>query len=219
MPWLERWLGYAGPIGHGLLTTAALSAVAIATGFAVAIALHLTRTRGPLPARGLVGVYVSFFRGTPLLVQLLMLFYLPAAFGLDLNPWLAAGLVLALNSAAFQSEILRSGFDAIPVAQLEAARVFGLSERQIFRHIQLPQVLRLTFPALVNEAVDIIKGSAVVSVLAIADLMRVGKQLVAVSYRPLEVYLAIALAYLVLTTLVSWGAARLVRARSMGATA
>lgn len=219
MPWFERWLGYAEPIGHGLLTTAALSAVAIAMGFAVAIALHLTRTRGHLPARGLVGVYVSFFRGTPLLVQLLMLFYLPAAFGLDLNPWLAAGLVLALNSAAFQSEILRSGFEAIPVAQLEAARVFGLSERQIFRHIQLPQVLRLTFPALVNEAVDIIKGSAVVSVLAIADLMRVGKQLVAVSYRPLEVYLAIALAYLVLTTLVSWGAARLVRARSTGAAA
>lgn len=221
MPWFERWLGYAAPIGHGLLTTAALSAVAIAMGFAVAIALHLTRTRtrGPLPARGLVGVYVSFFRGTPLLVQLLMLFYLPAAFGLDLNPWLAAGLVLALNSAAFQSEILRSGFEAIPVAQLEAARVFGLNERQMFRHIQLPQVLRLTFPALVNEAVDIIKGSAVVSVLAIADLMRVGKQLVAVSYRPLEVYLAIALAYLVLTTLVSWGAARLVRARSTGAAA
>lgn len=214
MSWLERWMGYAAPIGHGLLTTAALSAVAIAMGFAVAIALHLTRTRSPQPAKSLVAVYVSFFRGTPLLVQLLMLFYLPAAFGIDLNPWLAAGLVLALNSAAFQSEILRSGFSAIPMAQIEAARVFGFSERLIFRHIQLPQVLRLTFPALVSEAIDIIKGSAVVSVLAIADLMRVGKQLMAVSYRPLEVYLAIALTYLLLTTLVSWGASRLVRASS-----
>lgn len=161
-------------------------------------------------------IYVSFFRGTPLLVQLLMLFYLPTAFGVDLNPWFAAITVLGLNSAAFQSEILRSGFSSIPTAQIEAACVFGLSKRQILWHIQMPQVLRLTLPSLTSESIDIIKGSAVISVLAIADLLRVGKQLVAVTYRPLEVYLSIGCAYLLLTTLVSWGATALIRHQSAG---
>jgi polar amino acid transport system permease protein len=201
----ERLAGYAPSLASGLLITAVLSAVAIALGFLLAVTLTLARAQGPRGTAALVRVYVSFFRGTPLLVQLLMLFYLPAAFGIDLNPWVAAVAVLAMNSAAFQSEILRAGFAAIPAAQVEAARVFGLNGRQVLWHIQLPQALRLTLPSLVSDAIDIVKGSAVISVLAIADLMRVGKQLVAVSYRPLEVYVAVAVAYLLLTTLVAWG--------------
>ncbi|KRB70679.1 amino acid ABC transporter permease [Noviherbaspirillum sp. Root189] len=211
-----RLSDYAPAIASGLLTTAALSAVAIAVGFVTAVGLYIARMRWPRGGVGLVRMYVSFFRGTPLLVQLLMLFYMPTAFGLDLNPWLVAMTVLGMNSAAFQSEILRSGFASIPVAQIEAARVFGLNQRQILWHIQMPQVLRLTLPSLVSESIDIIKGSAVISVLAIADLMRVGKQLVAVTYRPLEVYLSIAAAYLLLTTLVAWSAAALMRRQHAG---
>lgn len=216
MPLAERLADYAPAITSGLLTTAGLSAAAIAIGFVAAVGLHIARSRWPRAGATLVQIYVSFFRGTPLLVQLLMLFYLPTAFGVDLNPWFAAITVLGLNSAAFQSEILRSGFSSIPTAQIEAACVFGLSKRQILWHIQMPQVLRLTLPSLTSESIDIIKGSAVISVLAIADLLRVGKQLVAVTYRPLEVYLSIGCAYLLLTTLVSWGATALIRHQSAG---
>lgn len=203
----ERLAMYAPAIGKGLAITALLSAAAIAMGFVAAVTLYGLRNRWPRIGAGAVRIYVSFFRGTPLLVQLLMLFYLPAAFGVDLNPWLSAAAVLALNSAAFQSEILRAGFNAIPAAQIEAASVFGLTWRQTLWHIQLPQVLRLILPSLTSEAIDIIKGSAVISVLAIADLMRVGKQLSALTYRPLEVYICIAFAYLALTCIVTAAAA------------
>lgn len=215
MTFTERLTEYAPAIVSGLITTTAISSIAIALGFMVAVCLYILRTQFPRVGAKPVQVYVSFFRGTPLLVQLLILFYVPAALGLDINPWLAAVTVLGLNSAAFQSEILRAGFAAIPSAQIEAARVFGLSRQQILWHIQMPQVVRLTLPSLTSESIDIIKGSAVISVLAIADLMRVGKQLVAVSYRPLEVYLSIACAYLLLTTLVSWAALQLTRHRQV----
>ncbi|PLC50613.1 ABC transporter permease [Pollutimonas subterranea] len=201
MTLIERLAGYVPAIVSGTLTTAWLSAVAIAVGFIAAIALYVFRTQGGSLGRTLVHGYVSFFRGTPLLVQLLMLFYLPSALGVDLQPEIAAIAALGLNSAAFQSEILRAGFSSIPYAQLETASAFGLSQRQILWNIQIPQVLRLTQPSLVSESIDIIKGSAVLSVIAIADLMRVGRQLTAVSYRPLEVYVSVALAYLVLTSL------------------
>jgi len=210
MTLIERLLDYLPSIANGMLTTAGLSIVAIVIGFLAAIGLHVVRSRHAWLA-ALVKVYVSFFRGTPILVQLLMLFYLPAAFAINLQPELAAITALALNSAAFQSEILRAGFSAIPAAQIEAARVFGLSSRQILWHIQVPQVVRMTLPSLMSESIDIIKGSAVISVIAIADLMRVGKQLVAVSYRPLEVYLSIACAYLVLTTVIALLASALAR--------
>ena len=216
---LERLATYLPALLGGMATTAMLAALAILIGFAVALGLHLVRLRGPRALRAGVVVYVSFFRGTPLLVQLLMAFYLPGGFGLDLNPWLAAVAVLGLNSAAFQCEILRAGFAALPRAQIEAAQAFGFTWRQTLRHIELPQALRLTAPALVSEAIDIIKGSAVVSVLAIAELMRVGKQLTASSFRPLEVYVAVALAYLLLTSLVEWGAAALLRHRATGGAA
>jgi len=132
-----------------------------------------------------------------------------------LQPEIAAIAALGLNSAAFQSEILRAGFSAIPHAQIETAKAFGLSQRQILWKIQIPQVLRLTQPSLVSESIDIIKGSAVLSVIAIADLMRVGKQLVAVSYRPLEVYISVALAYLILTSLLVLLASHLAKRNQM----
>ncbi|MFT3758165.1 amino acid ABC transporter permease [Thauera sp.] len=211
----QRLSSYMEPLASGLLVTAGLSATAIVLGFGLACLLYLARTHLARAGRAAVGVYVSFFRGTPLLVQILMLFYLPGQIGIDLNPWVAAVAVLAMNSAAFQSEILRAGFDAIPAGQIEAARVFGLDRARIFRHVELPQVVRLTLPALVSESIDIIKGSAVISVIAIADLMRVGKQLSATTYRPLEVYLCVALAYLLLTSLVAWLGKRAVSASTL----
>ncbi|PVZ19732.1 MULTISPECIES: amino acid ABC transporter permease [unclassified Pseudomonas] len=185
----------------GALTTLGLCIMAMVVGFVWGVLVYLMGSSRSRASRAFARVYVSFFRGTPVLAQLLLLYYLPSGLGLDVPPLWAATLALALNTAAYQSQILRSGFAAIPAGQLEAAAVFSLGKRRTLVYVQLPQVLRLTLPALVSELIDVIKVSAVVSVISITDLMRVSQQLVSQTYRPLEVYLFSALFYLVLTTL------------------
>jgi len=210
---LERLAGYLPLLAHGAATTLLVSLVAIAAGFVLGAALlGLSRSRARLAA-GAAAAYVSFFRGTPLLVQLLMLFYLPSAMGLELPPLAAAMLAMTLNSAAFQCEILRAGLASIPAGQIEAAASFGIARRQVFRHIELPQIARAVWPAVVSEAIDVVKNSAIVSVIAVADLARVGRQLVASTYRPLEVFMAVGVVYLVMTAAIfalgSWLGARM----------
>jgi len=198
-----RFALYWPALLDGALTTLWLCLASMLLGFVLGVLIYLlgnTRSRGSV---AFAWVYVSFFRGTPMLAQLLLLFYLPAGLGLDVPALVAAGLALAMNTAAYQSHILRSGFAAIPSGQLEAAAVFSISRWSTLLHIQLPQVLRLTLPALISELIDVIKVSAVVSVISITDLMRVSQQLVSQTYRSLEVYLVAALFYLVLTSLLA----------------
>ena len=198
-----RFALYWPALLDGALTTLWLCLAGMLLGFVLGVLIYLL---GSSHSRGCVAfarVYVSFFRGTPMLAQLLLLFYLPAGLGMDVPALIAAGLALALNTAAYQSQILRSGFAAIPAGQLEAAAVFSIGRWRTLVHIQLPQVVRLTLPALISELIDVIKVSAVVSVISITDLMRVSQQLVSQTYRPLEVYLVAALFYLALTSLLA----------------
>lgn len=188
---------------EGAWTTLWLCSIGMLLGFVLGVLIHLLANGHSRVGVAFTRVYVSFFRGTPMLTQLLLLFYLPSALGLDIPPMVAAAAALALNTAAYQSQILSSGFAAIPRGQLEAASIFALGKYNTLVHIQLPQVLRLTLPALISELIDVIKVSAVVSVISITDLMRVSQQLVSQTYRPLEVYLVAALFYLVLTSLLS----------------
>lgn len=188
---------------EGAWTTLWLCSIGMLLGFVLGVLIHLLANGHSRVGVAFTRVYVSFFRGTPMLAQLLLLFYLPSALGLDIPPMVAAAAALALNTAAYQSQILSSGFAAIPRGQLEAASIFALGKYNTLVHIQLPQVLRLTLPALISELIDVIKVSAVVSVISITDLMRVSQQLVSQTYRPLEVYLVAALFYLVLTSLLS----------------
>ncbi len=195
LPHLRRLVEGAG-------ITAALSLAAILAGAPLGLAVCAMRQRGGVPGR-LARAYISLFRGTPLLVQLLVLFYVPGALRISLTPLSAALLGLALNTAAFQAEIYRAGFEAVPRGQAEAARALGLRAWQRTRLVLLPQVIRLVLPNLTNEAVDILKNSALVSVIAVTDLLRVGQQVTAVTYRPLEVYLAVAALYWMLTSALS----------------
>ena len=129
--------------------------------------------------------------------------------GLNIHGSMAAIVVQAMNTSAYQAPILRRGFDAMPAGQLEAAAIFGISRVRTLCRIQLPQVLRLTLSALVSELIDVIKVSAVVSVVSVTFLMRGGQQLVSQTYRPLEVYLVTAVFYLLLTSLLSVAASLL----------
>lgn len=199
----SRFALYWPALLEGAWTTLWLCSIGMLLGFVLGVLIHLLANGHSRVGVAFTRVYVSFFRGTPMLAQLLLLFYLPSALGLDIPPMVAAAAALALNTAAYQSQILSSGFAAIPRGQLEAASIFALGKYNTLVHIQLPQVLRLTLPALISELIDVIKVSAVVSVISITDLMRVSQQLVSQTYRPLEVYLVAALFYLVLTSLLS----------------
>lgn len=199
----SRFATYWPALLDGASTTLWLCSVGMALGFVLGVVLHLIANGRNRAGIAMARVYVSFFRGTPMLAQLLLLFYLPSALGLDVPPMVAAAVALALNTAAYQSQILSSGFAAIPKGQMEAACVFGISKYHTLLHIQLPQVLRMTSPALISELIDVVKVSAVISVISITDLMRVSQQLVSQTYRPLEVYLVAGLFYLALTSLLS----------------
>ncbi len=192
-------LPHLGRLVQGAGITAALSLAAILAGAPLGMGVCALRRRGGVLG-WLARSYVSLFRGTPLLVQLLVLFYVPGALGVGMTPLSAALLGLALNTAAFQAEIYRAGFEALPRGQTEAAQALGLRPWQQARLVLLPQVVRLVLPNLTSEAVDILKNSALVSVIAVTDLLRIGQQVTAVTYKPLEAYLAVGALYWVLTS-------------------
>lgn len=194
---LAAW-SHLDQLAIGAATTVILSLSSIVIGCPLGLALYAGRSATRLGAR-LVAGYISFFRGTPLLVQLIVLFYVPPTLGIPLSPWQAAFLGLTFNTAAFQSEIYRGGFQSLPRGQSEAAIALGLARWPVYRLVLLPQVFRLTLPSLTNEAIDILKNSALVSVIAVTDLLRVGQQITATTYRPLEIYLAVAVIYYLLT--------------------
>jgi polar amino acid transport system permease protein len=145
--------------------------------------------------------YLAVIRGTPLLVQLFILFFGLPQFGIMLPAFLCGVLGLGIYSGAYVSEIVRGAIQSIDRGQMEAARSIGLSSRQAMLNVILPQAVVRMIPPLGNEFIALIKNSALVSLLTIHDLMHEGQKIISVSYRSLEVYLAIALMYFVLTGL------------------
>ena len=156
--------------------------------------------------RGVAHAYTSVFRGTPLLVQLSLIFFgLPTLTGYNMSPFMAGVLAFSLNSAAYTSEIIRAGLQNIDIGQWEAGSVLGLTRAQTLRHVILPQAFRTTLPALVNEWVNLLKESAIVSLIGEADLFRRAQMIASETYLYFEPYLTIAVCYyvmvLILTTL------------------
>lgn len=173
-----------------------VSLAGIALGMGVGFLVCLARVSGnPLLSR-LGGFYVSFFRGVPLLVQLLFIYYFLAEFGLDIPAMAAAIGGLGLASGAYQAEILRGALNAVPRGQAEAADALGFSRAAIWRRILLPQALRICVPPLINEFTLLLKASSLVSVVGIAELTRVSMNIASSTYRPLEAYAGAGLFYL-----------------------
>lgn len=181
---------------QGLWVTVSLSLSSVAIGAVIGMLLAVGLSSANRLVRGSCGLYRSFWRGTPLLVQLLMLFYWLPELGLEISPLAAAVMALSLNTAAFQAEIYRAGLAALPQGQIEAARMLGIGRWRARLVIELPQMARLVTPALINEVISIVKNSSLVSVIAVTELLRRGQQIVATTFKPLEVYLAVGLIYL-----------------------
>jgi len=185
-----------GYFAQGALATVAVSLAAIAIGFAIGALVCMARlSRQALIVR-LGAIYVSVFRGVPLLVQLLFIYYFLAKFGVDVPALAAAIGGLACSSAAFQSEILRGALNAVPRGQGEAAVALGFRSVDIWRRVLLPQALRISVPPLINEFILLLKASSLVSVVGIAELTRVSMNVASSTYRPLEAYVGGGLFYL-----------------------
>jgi len=154
---------------------------------------------------GLCTAYVSFIRGTPLLVQLFIWFFGLPHFGLNFPAFFCGIVGMGIYSGAYVSEIVRGAIQSIERGQMEAARSLGMPYRMAMREIVVPQAVVRMIPPLGNEFIALIKNSSLVSLLTIADLMHEGQKIISTSYRSLEVYLAIALVYFVLTNLTGLG--------------
>ncbi len=150
-------------------------------------------------------LFVSFFRGSPLLVQLLLIYNLLPMLGLNVPSMVAAIVGLSLCTAAYQAENLRGGFASVPVGLLEAADMLGLSPFQQFWRIRAPIALRMTLPALANESIMILKASSLVSVVGVVELTRMAQDLSASTFIPLPLFASAALIYLVINGLIAVG--------------
>jgi polar amino acid transport system permease protein len=183
---------------HAAIATVGISLTGLVIGLFVAIGVCAARLSTRRVARMAGGAYVFFFRGVPMLVQLLLVYYLLPFVGINVSPLVAAISAVSLCSASYIAEILRGGFLSIPPGHLEAARMLGLSPFDMLRRIQVPQAFRLTLPSLVNEMVLLIKASSLISVVGVAELTRTAQNIAASTYRPLEAYLAAGLIYFVI---------------------
>ncbi len=193
---------------RGLWTTVWLTALSLALGLVLAVPLGLLRTsRNPL-VNGPVWAYTYFFRGTPLLVQLFMIYYGAGQFeGIRASPlwpllsqaWFCALLAFTLNTAAYTAEIVRGAVLATPTGEIEAARALGMSRALVLRRIVLPSAFRRALPAYGNEIVFMLHGSAVASVVTIVDLTGAARIVNSRYYSPYEAFLTAAAFYMALT--------------------
>lgn len=198
----------------------------IVLGFVVGIIVALGRVYGPRPIRWLTIGYIQFFRGTPLLVQLLVVYYgLPpyvSQFGITISPLMAAIVGFGLNSAAYQAEYFRGAVQSIQSGQMMAARAVGMTRIKSIANIILPQALRLVIPSWSNELIYTIKYSSLAYFVSLQELMFVGKKLSLKTARTFETLIVVAAIYLVIVFVVSWIIHRLetrVRIPGLGAPA
>jgi len=185
------------------VSTIGISLVSIVIGFVIAILLSAATLSGKAIYSAPARLFVSFFRGVPLLVQLLLIYTLLPAIGLNVPSIVAAIIGLSLCTAAYQAENLRGGFSSVPKGLIEAAEVTGFSPLQIFARIQVPIALRLTLPTLVNESIMILKASSLVSVVGIIELTKMAQDLASSTYQPIPIFLSAGLVYFVICSTIA----------------
>lgn len=200
--WHAIWQ-YRQKFVQGWLMTVAISAAALLVSLLLGLLTALARRSSLLPLRYLSMLYVETVRGTPLLVQILILFYVVAnAFGVD-NRYLVGVLTLSLFAGAYLSEMIRSGIESIRDSQLESARAIGLTRAQTYRYVIFPQVVRQLIPPLTGQFASIIKDSSLLSIIAVSEFTLNAQEVNAFTYSTLESYLPLAVGYLLLTLPIS----------------
>jgi polar amino acid transport system permease protein len=195
---LKVMLDVAPWLLQGALVTLEVSLLAIALGLPVGVGLAVAMQSRLRLLRAFVRAYISFARGTPLFIQIMLVFFVLPSLGLDLPRFCAGVIALSLNSGAYIAEMIRGGLTAIPKGQIEAARALSMPRTLMWRHIILPQVLALILPPLTIEFTALLKGSALLAVIGIVELTRSGQQMVASTFKPLQIWLAVGIFYFVM---------------------
>jgi len=191
--------------------TIALSAIAFAGGAVGGLLIALGRTAQMRALRIASTGFIQIFQGTPLLLQLFLIFFGAPVLGLDINPWVAAGIALILNSSAFLGEIWRGCIEAIPRGQWEAAEALSLSYVARMRDVILPQAFKIALPPTVGYMVQIIKGTSLAAIIGFAEITRSGQIINNATFQPLIVFSVVAAIYFVLCWPLSLLAARMER--------
>ncbi|MCI2034653.1 MAG: amino acid ABC transporter permease [Oscillospiraceae bacterium] len=185
---------------QGAAVTFYISVLSLILGLVCGILLALMRDAKNPALSKFAFVYIWIFRGTPLLVQLFILYFGLPSLGMSLSSFQAAVLGLGLNTAAYVAEIIRSGIQAVDPGQREAAKALGMSWGLEMRRIVAPQAAKICLLPMVNQFVATLKNSSIVSLVTVAELMRVGDQIIATSFNAFSVYTSIALMYLIMTS-------------------
>ena len=196
----------------GVCVTIQASALGVLFGSALGIFIGAFRVMPFKPLRWLMATYIYVLRGTPLMIQLFLIYFGLPALGINLEAFTAGIIGIGINSSGYVGEIVRGGIEGVPKGQWEASKMLGLSYWQTMKTIILPQAIRHMLPAIGNEFVTLIKESSLLSVLAISDLTMVGQQVRSVTYASFETFIFVALVYLFLTSVTS-GALQLLESR------
>ncbi|MEH6836457.1 MULTISPECIES: amino acid ABC transporter permease [Falsihalocynthiibacter] len=169
---------------QGLIVTLQLGATSIVTGLALGLAVAMMRLYSVAPVRILMRIYIDIFRSIPLLVLLIVVYYALPFVGLRLSSFASVLAALTLVSSAYTAEIFRAGIEAIPKGQFEASEALGLRPRQTLANVILPQAIRIVIPPLTNNSINVIKDTALASVVAMPDLLKQATQAQALAANP-----------------------------------
>ena len=189
-------------LGAGV--TIKITAMSVALGVLIGLFVGIARICRVKPLRFLAAVYVDFFRGTPLLVQIFLFYFaVPVITGQRIDPYVAAVGSCGINSGAYVAEIVRAGIQSIDDGQMEAGRSLGMTWAQTMRYIIVPQAIKRVIPPRGNEFIALLKDSSLVSVIGFEELTRRGQLIIAKTYGSLEIWFSVAIIYLVMTLSIS----------------
>jgi polar amino acid transport system permease protein len=191
-------------LAQGLVATVKISVMSVIFGTIAGFLLGLATFLPIPPLRWFVRVYVDFVRGTPLLIQVFLVYFALPVIGINLSEFWAGVAALSFNAAGFIAEIVRAGIGAIDRGQTEAAKSIGMTPGKVLVHILLPQIYLPTLPALTNELISLVKGSSLLSVISVYELTRAGQAIISVHFVPFEIYALIALYYWVVVSILAW---------------
>lgn len=189
---------------EGALVTVQITAISVGLGLIIGMFAGIARVCSVKLFRVIAAVYVDFIRGTPLLVQLFIIYFaMPIITGMRIDPFIAAITACGINSGAYIAEIFRAGIESIDKGQMEAGRSLGMTWRQTMRYIIVPQAFKRIIPPLGNEFIAMLKDSSLVSVIGFEELTRRGQLIIARTYGSLEIWLTVAFIYLIMTFTIS----------------
>ncbi|MDE7285087.1 MAG: amino acid ABC transporter permease [Lachnospiraceae bacterium] len=188
----------------GLKYTLPLTFIAFAFALVIATVVALIQFANVAVLKQISRVYIWIIRGTPLLVQLYVVFFGISGMGYLIDPFVCAAIVLAVNEGAYCAETIRAALESVSKGQIEAGYCVGMSYIQIIRRIVLPQAMRTAFPPLSNSLLSMVKDTSLVACITVAEMFMAAQRIVARTYEPMAIYIEVALVYLLFSTVLTW---------------